>query len=708
MANTLSVTINGKEYVSTEAKKAESSLTTLQAVGDGVNHAIEISAKAAAAAFAGITTAIGAVSAAAVNIAGVADNIDKMSQKIGLSREAFQEWDFILSQNGMNIEQLQTSMKTLASAASDAADGSKTYSTTFDELGISVHDASGALKDQETLFNETILALTEMDNVTRRTSLASDLFGRSATELAPLLNSGAGAIEGLKAKAHDLGLILSDETINAGVNLTDTIDQLKRSFTAISAEALTPLLPLLNNLGQSFIGLFRGTDGSGEAFTNSISEVLNQAMDMIVNLAPTLVQMAGQLIANLATGLTQNTDSLSEAVTGIISAIGDFLANNTAAILIAAIKLVVALGKGIVTAIPNIAASIQDLIKDIADRLARSAVEMVQAGKDMIEGLIQGIRDFASRPVEAVKDVGRKVVDGFKDFFGIRSPSKVFAGFGKYFMEGLALGIQENDGIVAKALVDAGLTPNMGGEISITATGEASGSPASTISAPNVIMDIVGQFSGGLGSIISSLSSVKALLDPIGTILSGVMDVLSPVVDSLLAPLVGILKIIGQTIGSVLAPAFQVLGPIVEFISSAFVWFYNKAILPVANGFITVFNAIRIGFANVINGIIRAINRIPFVNVGYIDVPGISDGTLSAIDSASLSRIGGGASGTSYSGANTGSNTSINSLTINIYQTFDGNVIGEGGLAAVGEYVVRAIKEFSGVGGNVKIVGGLA
>jgi len=248
--NALQVTINGKEFVSKEAKKAETSLTGLQKVGGIVNKALVASFAAAAA---GIAASVAAMARAVSSTEKFADNIDKMSQKIGISREAFQEWDFILSQNGMNIDSLQTSIKTLANAAEEASRGTITYTRTFDALGISIYDTSGALKDQEDLLFDSISALSDMENTTLRTAYASDLFGRSATELAPLLNSGADSVENLRQKAHELGLVISDETIDAGVSLHDTMDQLRRTFQAVIAKAVTPLMGELDNLGQTFL-----------------------------------------------------------------------------------------------------------------------------------------------------------------------------------------------------------------------------------------------------------------------------------------------------------------------------------------------------------------------------------------------------------------------------------------------------------------------
>src|SRR5690606_39491274 len=63
------------------------------------------------------------------------------------------------------------------------------------DLGVSVKDASGNVKDQETIFNESVVALQNMEDGTEKAKLANDLFGRSGAEMMPLLNGAAGRSE---------------------------------------------------------------------------------------------------------------------------------------------------------------------------------------------------------------------------------------------------------------------------------------------------------------------------------------------------------------------------------------------------------------------------------------------------------------------------------------------------------------------------------
>jgi phage-related protein len=233
--------------------ETEKQLDSIDKKGGGLGQTLGKIGKGAAVVGAAMAGAGVAVMGMAKKASATADNVDKMSQKIGISRQAYQEWDFILSQSGASVDGLQMGVKTLSKAAFEASQGVSTYADNFDALGISVTDANGKMKDQETLLTETIQALSAMDDETKRTAIASELLGRSATELAPMLNAGAGAVEDMRAKAHELGLVLEDEAIDSGVNFTDTMDQLQRTLGALFTQALAPLLPTINDLAQEFI-----------------------------------------------------------------------------------------------------------------------------------------------------------------------------------------------------------------------------------------------------------------------------------------------------------------------------------------------------------------------------------------------------------------------------------------------------------------------
>jgi hypothetical protein len=240
--------------VKIDDKKGINSIDKMDKKADGLasklGKGLKTAGKVGAVGIGAITAGAGALGGMASKAAEMTDNIDKMSQKLGMSRQGFQEWDFILSQSGASIDSMKMGMKTLADRAVEAAEGTGEGSKAFDKLGLSATDAAGKMKSQEQIFNETVTALQQVENDTERAALANDLLGRSGQELAPLLNQGAGSIEDMKNKARDLGLVINDESIDAGVKFTDTVDQLKRSFGAAAAQVGADLLPMFQSLAE--------------------------------------------------------------------------------------------------------------------------------------------------------------------------------------------------------------------------------------------------------------------------------------------------------------------------------------------------------------------------------------------------------------------------------------------------------------------------
>lgn len=286
----------------------------------------------------GVAAAVKGINNMVKSTIELTDRIDKQSQKIGISRQTFQEWDFILSQSGASVDGLQLGMKTLSTAMDEANDGTKEYSELFERLGINIHDTNGELKDQETIFNEVFKALSDMENQTERTAIASRLLGRSATELAPAMNGGAEAIEEMRSKAHDLGLVLDDETIDAGVRLTDTLDQMRRAVSAAKSRAIEPLMGVVDEMAGSFIdnavpaieefltkvfkvglsvppifqfmksvvtavldGISEALDGPWNKFKGFITDIIN--MPVVQNTIELALELAGELWSGLQKGV---------------------------------------------------------------------------------------------------------------------------------------------------------------------------------------------------------------------------------------------------------------------------------------------------------------------------------------------------------------------------------------------------------------------
>lgn len=177
------------------------------------------------------------------------DKIDKQSQALGMSRKAYQEWDYILSQSGASIDSMGVSMKTLNSAVLNTlADPKKNKDMveTFKELGLSMADLNGLT--QESQFEKVVRAFQQLPAGAEKSALAVKLFGRNGQDLLPLLNSSADSIDEMRTRAEELGLIMSDDAVDAAVAYNDALDDMDRTFKAAKYTLGAEFLPMFTNM----------------------------------------------------------------------------------------------------------------------------------------------------------------------------------------------------------------------------------------------------------------------------------------------------------------------------------------------------------------------------------------------------------------------------------------------------------------------------
>lgn len=394
------------------------------------------------AAVAAIGTAAVAAGKSLYNMANDAaaagDEIDKQSQRLGLSREAYQEWDYVLSQSGVDINSVSTGMKTLTNTIDDAKNGTKTAIDRFTKLGISMEDLEG--KSREDIFAMTISALQNMTDDTEKAALANDLFGRSGQEIMPLLNGTAEATDELRQKAHELGMVMSDEAVDASVAYTDSMDTLKRTFTGVKNNITSQLLPAFTQILDGLTGLISGQEGAAEQIKQgardtvaTITEILPQVLEVVFTLITAVAEVAPDIIVALVQGITDNLPSLIEAATNIVMTVGQGLISalpqltegalqliltlaqgildNLPTILEAAIQVIVTLATGLAEALPELIPSIIEAVLLICSTLLDNMDQILEAAFQIISGLAQGLLNALPKLIEALPKIITSIVN---------------------------------------------------------------------------------------------------------------------------------------------------------------------------------------------------------------------------------------------------------------------------------------------------------
>lgn len=269
----------GSVFVETDDADKNLDKTQKKAEKTGTSFA-EVAKKAGKMAI-GATTAAAAVVGGAIKMAkktsDATDEIDKMSTRLGISRKAYQELDYVMGQAGVDVNSMQTGMKSLLKNMDAVTDGNDKAIERFEKLGVTVTDASGNMRSQEEVLYDVISAFQHMENSSEKNRLAQELLGKQGQELLPLLSSEAGSFEELSEKANELGLVLDDETIDAGVKMHDTFDDVQKTMASMATKIGAKVMPMV----QSFLDWVMDHMPEIQAFFSKAGEIIGEAFDKI-------------------------------------------------------------------------------------------------------------------------------------------------------------------------------------------------------------------------------------------------------------------------------------------------------------------------------------------------------------------------------------------------------------------------------------------
>ena len=387
---------------------------------------------AAVGALAGATLAAGGAFINGVaNVAEYGDNIDKMSQKMGLSIEAYQEWDAVMRHSGTSIETLQSSMRTLANAVEGGNEAFAAIGLTQEQI---------ASMSQEELFGATITGLQNVSDTTERTYLAGQLLGRGATELGALLNTSAEETQAMKDRVHELGGVLSEDAVLAAASFQDSLQDMQIAFGGVKNALLTNFLPGMSTVMDGLSAIFSGQDGGVEMVSAGMEEIiarLNESM-------PQFLEAAGGILSSLITVLGENlgpitttvVDLLMQLVGAVVDALPDIvsgLMEGLPALITGVVNLVVSLlthldqiivpiinaipvifqavATAMTTAIPTLVAAMPGIIQNIIAAITEAIPLMIQTGVEFLTALIEDLPTIIETVLTAIPDIVLALVD---------------------------------------------------------------------------------------------------------------------------------------------------------------------------------------------------------------------------------------------------------------------------------------------------------
>lgn len=337
--------------------------------------------------------------------------------------------------------------------------------------------------------------------------------GTTAAEAATTIEGSANA---MKSAWSNLITGMSNENLDLGKLVQNVIDSVKSfadnliprlqimlprfvqgltqlisnmiPYVAPALELLLP--PLIEGLGGLVSGIVQALPAAVEA----ISAVIPMLVQQLTILLPQIVSAGVSIIASLAEGIGDNLPALIPAAVDAIIEIASGLVANVDKIIIAAGQLIGGLTQGLIEAIPHLVYRLPEIILAITSGLLKGMASIGMVGQQLVEGLFNGIANAASWLYEKIKGWAGDVLDWIKGFFGIHSPSKVFADeVGKFIPPGITLGVEQ---AMPRAMRD------MGAQLSALSAIPMPGSTTTNLGGVNIVVY------GAQGQDVSELADI--------------------------------------------------------------------------------------------------------------------------------------------------------------------------------------------------------
>ena len=393
---------------------------------------------------------------------------------------------------GVSEDDFQASLDACTSEQERQALITSTLNGLYSEAADKYREVNGDIIDAQKAtanLNSAMAALGAIAEpiITKLKQLAAELL-QEITPFVELIGKGlTGALSGAESAAEDftdglLGMVtfaiekLTELLIDAALQLVtglaegiiNAIPVLVAALPQLITSLIDGLLSAIPQIIQAGIDLLTALITALPEIITTIVEAIPQIIEGIITALteniPLIIQAGIDLLVALIQALPQIITTIVQAIPQIISGIVNALIGNIDQIIMAGVQLFVALIQNLPTIIVEIVKAVPQIVSGIVQAFASLGGEMINAGANLLHGLWEGISGAASWLWEKVSGWASSLVSGIKDFFGIHSPSTVFAEIGGNMADGVGVGFTDNMGGV-----EGDMTAAMGGAGALTA-----------------------------------------------------------------------------------------------------------------------------------------------------------------------------------------------------------------------------------------------
>ena len=296
------------------AKKA---LDGMKGMSNGAAVALGVTAAAVTA----LIKAVKQLHQLTLEAASQADDLITRSMQSGVNTDTLQQWEYASNLIDVSTETMTDSLTKLTRNMASARDGNAETMQAFADLGVSVTDSSGQLRDAEDVFYDVIEALGQIPNETERDAAAMAVLGKNAQELNPLIIQGADALKGFAAEAEATGYVLDESQIAKLGEVDDSYQRMQLTIEATKKQMAADFAPASKAAMDTFSAAIKA--GADMLQKSGIIKAIAGIVESLANIIKAATGLTETTIPAMGNKMTWLQSTLN-GVAQLLAAIADF------------------------------------------------------------------------------------------------------------------------------------------------------------------------------------------------------------------------------------------------------------------------------------------------------------------------------------------------------------------------------------------------
>ena len=454
---------NSVDTLGDKTAETGNKMETFKSILGGVGTVVKTTISVVLAMIVAVVAATAAIGGLVYKSSEAADAIATLAGQTGMTTDKIQELAYIGSQLDVSTETMTGAFSKMTRSMGTAQDEIEKYNQAvakalkdgkgiediklgsaadaYKQLGVSVVDSSGKLRDNKVVFGEVVDALGKISNPTERDVLAMQLLGKSAMELNPLFAAGADEMARLGEEAQKNGAVALPASVQALDKLSDSFAGLKLSAQGVGMNIAAMFAPF----GQGLIDKAQGymaqlnkivTSSGGDTgkMTTGVTGLVAQIakdiaanapqmltaglaivksiLDAIISALPSMLTAGIEILKSLVTFIVSALPSLLDAGIQILLFLVDALIQNLPMLIDAALQAIITLANGLSAALPTLIPAIVQAIITIVNTLIANLPMLITAAMTLILALAQGLIQALPILIAAIPQIVNALMGG--------------------------------------------------------------------------------------------------------------------------------------------------------------------------------------------------------------------------------------------------------------------------------------------------------